>query len=105
MTASSISPGETTQVGQIALTLADLAHLRVETTDLSERDVDRVAIGQPAIVFVKPLSSEIEGRVLRIAPQATIIGGDVVYAVIVELDQQLPGLRWGMSVDVQFLAE
>ena len=105
VTALNVSPGEITQAGQVALTLADLDHLRVETTDLSERDVDRVAVGNRATVFIEPLSSEIEGRVLRIAPQATVIGGDVVYAVVVELDQQLPGLRWGMSVDVTLLDE
>ena len=103
VTALHVSPGETAQAGQVALTLADMDHLRVETTDLSERDVDRVAVGKRATVFVEPLGAQIEGRVLRIAPQATVIGGDVVYAVIVELDEQLPGLRWGMSVDVTFL--
>ncbi len=100
-----VSPGETTQAGQVALTLADLDHLRVETTDLSERDVDRVTPGQRARIFVEPLGEEMEGRVLRVAPQATVIGGDVVYEALVSLDEQLPGLRWGMSVDVTFLNE
>jgi hypothetical protein len=83
------------------LTMADLHHLQVETTDLSERDVNQVAVGQQATVYVEPLGVEVEGQVVEIAPQATTVGGDVVYAVVVELDEQPPGLRWGMSVEVE----
>ncbi|UCC88075.1 MAG: HlyD family efflux transporter periplasmic adaptor subunit [Anaerolineales bacterium] len=97
-----VSPGEVMPPlgGQPALILADLDHLQVETTDLSERDVARVAVGQPAIVYVEGLGQEIQGRVVRIASQATTLGGDVVYKVVIELAQQPSGLRWGMSVDV-----
>ncbi len=41
--------GEWVAPGQPLVALADLAHLRVETTDLSERDVPRVAVGQRTI--------------------------------------------------------
>jgi HlyD family secretion protein len=95
-----VSAGETVSPGQVVLTLADLSHLQVETTDLSERDVDEVAVGQQATVYVEALDLEIAGRVVRIANQASKIGGDVVYTVVVELDEQPPDLSWGMSVDV-----
>jgi len=100
-----ISVGETVLPGQTALTLADLNHLQVETTDLSERDVDEVAVGQQVTVYVEALGLEIAGRVVRIAHQASEIGGDVVYTVVVELDEQPPDLRWGMSVDVTITGE
>jgi len=29
----------------------------------------------------------------------------VIYTVVVTLDEQPPGLRWGMSVEVDFLEE
>ncbi len=29
-----------------------------------------------------------------------VVGGDVVYTVLVELDEQPAGLRWGMTVEV-----
>ena len=93
--------GEMVLPGQAVLTLADLDRLQVETTDLSERDVVRVAAGQPATVYVEGLGKEIEGRVVHIAPRATTIGGDVVYTVVVKLDEQPPGLRWGMSVEME----
>jgi hypothetical protein len=85
----------------VVLTLADLRHLQVETTDLSERDVDQVAVGQRAAVTVEGLGVTVEGQVVHVASQATTVGGDVVYAVVVALDEQPPGLRWGMSVEVE----
>jgi multidrug efflux pump subunit AcrA (membrane-fusion protein) len=101
VTALEVGPGEAVMPGQVVLRLVDLSRLRVETTDLSELDVARVAVGQRAIVYVEPLGVTVGGRVVRIASQAEMIGGDVVYAVAVELDEQPPGLRWGMSVEVE----
>jgi multidrug efflux pump subunit AcrA (membrane-fusion protein) len=96
-----ISPGETVMPGQVLVRLADLEHLRVRTTDLSERDVTKVAIRALATVYVEALDTEVAGRVLEISAQATAIGGDVVFPVVVELDEQPEGLRWGMSVEVE----
>jgi HlyD family secretion protein len=101
ISAVTISPGETVVPGQMVLALTDQLHLQVETTDLSERDVARVVLGQEALVYVEALGEELEGRVVGIAPQATTIGGDVVYTVYVALDEQSPGLRWGMSTEVE----
>jgi multidrug efflux pump subunit AcrA (membrane-fusion protein) len=97
-----IHSGEWVVAGQPILVLADLAHLRVETTDLSERDVPRVAIGQPVKVLVKALNQDLTGRVVGIAPLADTLGGDVVYKITIDLDAAPPGLRAGMSVEVQF---
>ena len=104
VTAIDINPGEMVQAGQVVVTIADLSRMQVETTDLSERDVVQVAVAQPVVVFVKALNKEIPGKVVRVASQSTLIGGDVVYTVTISLDQQPPGLRWGMSVDVQITA-
>jgi multidrug resistance efflux pump len=100
-----VGPGETVLPGQVVLALADLGHLQVETTDLSERDAVQVTVGQRATVFVDPLGVEVGGQVARVASQATTVGGDVVYAVVVSLDEQPPGLRWGMSVEVEIVTE
>jgi HlyD family secretion protein len=105
ITALQIDAGETVMPGQVVVVLADLSVLRVETTDLSERDVARVAVGQKATVFVEALGAEIQGRVVGVAPQATTVGGDVVYTVYVQLQEQLRGLRWGMSADVEITIE
>jgi HlyD family secretion protein len=105
VTALTINEGEMVQPGAVVLTLADLAQMQAETTDLSERDVGRVAVGQAATVFVEALNSDLPGHVTRIAPQATILGGDVVYTVVVALAEQPPALRWGMSVEVKIVVE
>ncbi len=83
------------------MTLADLTHLQVETTDLSERDIARVVAGQPATVRSEALGADMPGRVVRIAPQAIVVGGDVIYPVLIDLEAPPPGLRWGMSVNVE----
>jgi multidrug efflux pump subunit AcrA (membrane-fusion protein) len=95
------NPGEWVVAGQPVLTLADVHNLRVETSDLSERDIPRVTVGAPVTVFVKALNQQIQGRVSKISPLADTLGGDVVYKVTVELIDPPPGLRAGMSVDVQ----
>lgn len=97
-----IQPGETALPGTPVLTLADLGHLRVETTDLSERDVPKIEIGQPVTVFVKALNQDVTGHVSAISPLADTLGGDVVYRVTIELNTPPAGLRVGMSVEVQF---
>jgi HlyD family secretion protein len=93
--------GQTVMPGQTLVDLGDLSTLRAVTTDLSERDVVRVAAAQEATVFVEALNIEIPGWVAGIAPEATTVGGDVVYEVVIELAEQPPELRWGMSVEVE----
>ena len=97
-----IIPGDTVLPSQTVITLADLSDLRVETTDLSERDVAQISVGQIVSIYIEALNVDVPGRVVRISPQADVVGGDVVYAVIIDLDEQPPGLRWGMSVEVSF---
>jgi len=96
-----IAPAETVSPGQIVVTLGDLSRYRIETTDLSERDVTRVRVGQSATVFIEALGEEFTGQVVDVARIASQLGGDVVYAVTIELDEQPAGLLWGMSADVE----
>ena len=99
-----IHSGEWVIPGQAILVLVDLAHLRVETTDLSELDITTIEIDQQAVVLIKALGQEITGQVIQIWPLANTIGGDVVYKTIIELDSLPEGLREGMSAEVQFEA-
>jgi HlyD family secretion protein len=96
-----VAPGEMVMPGQAVLLLTDLSKLQVETTDLSEQDIDRVALGQNTTVHVDALEGDLEGKVVNIAPRANTVGGDVVYTVYIDLDKVPQNLRWGMSVEVE----
>lgn len=100
VTAVDIAVGESVAGGAPVITLAALDSLQIETIDLSERDVAWVQVGQSATILIEPLATTLTGRVVRVAPQSTTIGGDVVYTVWIELDAQPAELRWGMSAEV-----
>jgi RND family efflux transporter MFP subunit len=98
-------PGEYVGPGQVVIVLAKLNELKIETTDLSELNVAAVEIGQPATVYVEALGEEFPGEVTAISPISSIIGGDVVYAVTINLNDQPANLLWGMSADVEIQTE
>ena len=86
--------------GQPTLLMADLEHLRVETTDLSEVDIAQVAVGDVVAVSFDALPDvQVAGHVTRIAPKADE-GSGVNYKVVVELDEIPVQLRWGMTAFV-----
>ncbi len=97
-----VNVGQAVMPGQPLVTLADLATLQVETTDLSERDVAEISVGMGATVFVEALNLELPGHVTNISFRPTVTGGDVTYPVRVTLDETPPDLRWGMSAEVAF---
>ena len=95
-----VSPAEFVNPGQIVIVMGDLSHFQIETTDLSEKDVPGIKIGQTANVFIEALGQDFSGKVVDIARVSETVGGDVVFKVTIELDNQPEGLRWGMSGDV-----
>jgi len=101
----SIEPGEIAQPGRVVITVGDITNMQIKTTDLSERDVPSVKIGQTANVHIEALDISIPGKVLRVSPISEIVGGDVVYPVTIELDKQPEGLLWGMSAEVEIQTE
>ena len=100
-----IAPYETVTPGQAVIVLGDLSSFKIETTDLSERDVSKVKVGQDAVVFIDALGSEVNGKVVDVDRLSSTLGGDVVYTVTIELNEQPKDLRWGMSASVEILAE
>jgi multidrug resistance efflux pump len=98
------SSGDTILPGQVVLVISDVTHLHVETTDLSERDVPQVKLGQAVTISIKALNLDVGGKVSAISPLAESLGGDVVYRVTILLDELPANLRAGMSVDAQFMA-
>ena len=100
-----VEPGEYVQPGQVLIKLARLDELQIETTDLSELNIAAVKIGQPATVFVEALNENFLGKVTAISPISNTIGGDVVFNVTIQLDEQPKDLLWGMSADVEINTE
>jgi HlyD family secretion protein len=94
--------GETISPGEVVFVISDVTKLHVETTDLSERDVPSVEVGQKVMISVKALNTSILGHVISISPVADTLGGDVVYKTTIAIDSPPAGLRAGMSVDVQY---
>jgi len=93
--------GQLVQPNQAAAVIADLNHLQIETTDLSEREIAYIKIGQTTTVHIKALNEDLSGKVIAIAPRATKYNGDWVFKVTIALDQQPSSLLWGMSADIQ----
>jgi HlyD family secretion protein len=87
--------------GKIVIVLGDLSRYQIETTDLSERDVPNVKVGQSANVFIEALNQEFTGEVVDVSRISSKLGGDVVYKVTIDLGEQPQGLLWGMSANVK----
>ena len=96
-----VMPGEFVQADQAVVTLATLDHLQIETTDLRERDISQVHIGDPAAIFVEALNKDLPGKVIGISPIASTVGGDVVFKVTIAFDSQPGDLLWGMTAEVE----
>ena len=101
VTSLGVIPGEFIKANQSVVTLATLDNLQLETTDLSERDIPNVHIGDPVNIFIEALDKNISGKVINISPKADMVGGDVVYRVTIAPDTQPDGLLWGMTADVE----
>jgi len=98
-----INASEWVAPGSPVLLLADLEHLQVETTDLSEIDVAKIKVGDTAIITFDALPDKsVEGTIIHIAPKADT-GSGVNYPVILELSEIPADLRWGMTafVDIE----
>jgi multidrug efflux pump subunit AcrA (membrane-fusion protein) len=91
--------------GQPVFLLADLSHMKVETTDLNEIDVAQIEVGDAVTVTFDALPDVVvSGFVSRIAvkPKA---GTGVNYTVEVELEEIPDRLRWGMTAFVDITVE
>ena len=100
VTSLSVLPGEFVPSDQAAVTLATLDDLQIETTDLSERDIEKVKVGAPVSIFVEALDETFTGKVISISPKANIVGGDTVFKVTIAFDEQSRDLLWGMTAEV-----
>lgn len=102
--AVAVRVGELVAPGQPLVTLGDLSALQIETTDLDEVNVARVAVDQRVTVTFDAIEGRVfTGRVARIYPMAEPGAGGVNYTAIILLDELDPAVRWGMTafVDIE----
>lgn len=96
--------GELVAPGAPVVTLADETQWKVETTDLSELDVPKIAEGSNVTIRIDAVpEASLNGHVEKIAYVPGVLQGDVVYTVTIVLDDSsnLP-LRWGMTAVAEF---
>lgn len=95
--------GEFAAAGSPVVTVADLSAWVVKTTDLTEIDVVNVEEGMAVTLSLDAMPDlELDGHVLAIAQGFAEKQGDIVYEVTILLDETDPGMRWGMTAQVNF---
>ena len=84
--------------------VADTSRWQVETTDLTEINVVNVREGDAVTVALDAISGlELAGKVARIKGFGENRQGDIVYTIVVALDQQDERLRWNMTAKVSIV--
>lgn len=102
--AVNVEVGEQANAGQPLVAIGDDSEWLIETTNISELEVIRIAVGDPASVTFPALPGvTVAGRVDRIQVRGTNDNGSVVFAVSVRPDVHHPELRWNMSADVRII--
>ena len=80
-------------------TLFDNAALQFHTSNLSERDLAQVAVGEPVVITLKSHpTTPLTGQVVRIVPQSSgLVGDAAVFTVVIDLDETELALLTGMT--------
>ena len=99
----SIRNGQYVNAGQPIVLLGDLSKMQIETTDLNEKDIAGLKVGDQVTITIDALPGiQTDGTISKIAPRSSKTTG-VNYTVTIDLAQVPEGLRWGMTtlVDVE----
>lgn len=100
--AMNVERGEQAQAGKTLATIGDISGWLVETTDLTELEVVRIAVGDAATITFEALPELVlSGHVERIQVRGTGAAGNVVFAVAIRPSVHDPDLRWNMSATVR----
>lgn len=97
-----VSVGELAVADQPIVSLGDLSGWYIQTIDLSELNVVRLAVGDRAEVTFEALPDlVVEGTVEQIQVRGTSQQGGVRFDVFILPDEHHPELRWNMSARVR----
>ena len=88
-----------------AIKIADTSAWYVETNDLTELEVVKIALGSKVAISPDALSDATMTGVVESISQAFIMqGGDILYKVKIKVDEIDPRMLWGMTVEITFEA-
>jgi len=100
-----VSLGEQVGPEMWAVKIADTSAWYVETSDLTELEVVKIAVGLKVSILPDALSdAQMTGVVESISQAFTLSGGDVQYRVKILVDEIDPRVLWGMTVEITFEA-
>ena len=86
-----------------AVSVANTSTWVVETTDITELEVVKVAVGQKVTFTADALSDVVmNGTVTEVSQASFTQSGDVIYTVRIQAGEVDPRVRWGMTVQVNF---
>jgi HlyD family secretion protein len=103
ITQVSVKPGDQASIGAVAFRVDDLSHLLVDV-DVSEVDINRVAVGQRVILaFDAILAAEYEGEVVEVSPVGNLVQGVVNFKVTIELLDADENVKPGMTAAVNIV--
>jgi len=103
VTRVNVEVGNSVTPGEVVAVLATLDQLQLRTTDLTELDVVHLEVGQSVTVTVDAIpNTPWQGHIVRIDLRGVEYRGDVTYPVLIELDEVVPELYWGMTAMVEF---
>ena len=98
-----VSVGQLVGSDTWAVLVADFSEWYVETSDLNEQEVVKVAIDQGATISPDALPDlHLTSTVTEIADMFHVQAGDVLYQARLRVDQPDPSFRWGMTVEITF---
>ena len=100
----SVDVGQQVDPQTVAISVTDPSQWIVETNDLTELEVVKLAEGQKVTMVPDALPDvKLTGAIQTISNAFTKQGGDIVYNVRILVDNQIdPRIRWGMTVEATF---
>lgn len=97
-----VAVGEQAVAGKPLISLGDLSGWFIRTTDLSELNVVRLAVGDRAEVTFEAFPGRVfSGVVDQIQVRGSALESGVLFDVFIRPDEHHPELRWNMSATVR----
>ena len=98
-----VKTGEQVSPETRIVSVADASAWVIETTDVTELEVVKLAVGQSVTFTADAIDGiTMNGVVTEISQSSILQGGDVIYTVRIAAHDVDPRVKWGMTVEVVF---